>query len=143
MAAHTSAGKTVVAEYAIAKALNNNSKVVFTSPIKALSNQKFFEFSKKFDKNVGIITGDVVLRQDSNCLIMTTEILRNKLFKKCDSLDNIEWVIFDEVHYINDSERGSVWEETIILLPKNVGIVMLSATVENVMEFTDWVSRTT
>ena len=74
---------------------------------------------------------------------MTTEILRNKLFKKCDSLENLEWVIFDEVHYINDMERGSVWEETIILLPKHVGIVMLSATVENVGEFADWVTRTT
>ena len=74
---------------------------------------------------------------------MTTEILRNKLFKKCDSLENLEWVIFDEVHYINDSEWGSVWEETIIMLPKNVGIVMLSATVENVNEFVDWVNWTT
>lgn len=74
---------------------------------------------------------------------MTTEILRNKLYKKCDTLANLEWVIFDEVHYINDMERGSVWEETIILLPRSVGIVMLSATVENVKEFADWVSRTT
>ncbi len=74
---------------------------------------------------------------------MTTEILRNKLFKKCESLENMDWVIFDEVHYINDIERGSVWEETIILLPKNVGIIMLSATVENTDEFADWVSRTT
>lgn len=83
------------------------------------------------------------MREDSNCLIMTTEILRNKLYNRCDTLENLEWVIFDEVHYINDMERGSVWEETIILLPRSVGIVMLSATVENVKEFADWVSRTT
>jgi antiviral helicase SKI2 len=71
---------------------------------------------------------------------MTTEILRNKLFSKDKSLDNVSWVIFDEVHYINNYERGSVWEETIIMLPKNIGIIMLSATVENITEFSDWVS---
>lgn len=92
---------------------------------------------------MGILTGDVVLKPEANCLIMTTEILRNRLLKESDCLSNTDWVIFDEVHYINNEERGTVWEETIILLPKTVGIVMLSATIENVQEFADWVSRVT
>lgn len=141
--AHTSAGKTVVAEYAIAKSFENKAKVIYTSPIKALSNQKFQEFGQKFENKVGILTGDVTLKPDANCLIMTTEILRNRLLKESGTLANTDWVIFDEVHYINNEERGTVWEETIILLPKNVGIVMLSATIENVQEFADWVSRVT
>lgn len=92
---------------------------------------------------VGIITGDVVLNPKAECLIMTTEILRNKLYINCSSLANLQCVVFDEVHYINNEERGSVWEETIILLPKMTSLVMLSATVENVDEFGDWVSRIT
>lgn len=84
-----------------------------------------------------------MLNPHAECLIMTTEILRNKLYTNCASLSNLEWVIFDEVHYINNEDRGSVWEETIILLPKVTNLVMLSATVENVDEFGDWVSRIT
>lgn len=142
VAAHTSAGKTVVAEYAIALSRINKSKAIYTSPIKALSNQKYRDFQKKFG-DVGIITGDVNLKPDASCLIMTTEVLRNMLYRGNDTIKNIEWVIFDEIHYINNEERGVVWEESIIMLPDHIGIVMLSATVENVYDFAEWVGRIT
>lgn len=141
VAAHTSAGKTVVAEYGIALANKHKRKTVYTSPIKALSNQKFREFSERFD-SVGILTGDISLNPEASCVIMTTEILRNHLYKGADMVRDIEWVIFDEVHYVNNRERGVVWEETILLLPEHVGIIMLSATVPNYMDFADWVGRT-
>lgn len=89
------------------------------------------------------MTGDISLWETSDCLIMTTEILWNKLFSKDKGLDNVSWVIFDEVHYINNYERGSVWEETIIMLPRNINLIMLSATVENIDEFSGWISRIT
>lgn len=141
VAAHTSAGKTVVAEYAIALAQKHKTRAIYTSPIKALSNQKYREFHQKF-KHVGIITGDVVKNSDASCLIVTTEILRNMLYRGSDIVRDIEWVIFDEVHYVNNDERGVVWEETFIMLPEHIGIIMLSATVPNSMEFADWVGRT-
>ncbi len=141
VAAHTSAGKTVVAEYGIALANKHKRKTVYTSPIKALSNQKFREFSEKFE-SVGILTGDISLNPEASCVIMTTEILRNHLYKGADMVRDIEWVVFDEVHYVNNRERGVVWEETILLLPEHVGLIMLSATVPNYMDFADWVGRT-
>jgi len=140
VAAHTSAGKTVVAEYAFALATRHKTRAVYTSPIKTISNQKFRDFSKKFD--VGLLTGDVSIKPESPCLIMTTEILRSMLYKGADVVREIEWVVFDEVHYVNDADRGVVWEEVIIMLPPHIGIVMLSATVPNVAEFADWVGRT-
>ncbi|KAG1701720.1 Helicase SKI2W [Nymphon striatum] len=140
VAAHTSAGKTVVAEYAIAMALKHMTRAIYTSPIKALSNQKFRDFSVKFD--VGLLTGDVQLRPEASCLIMTTEILKSMLYKGSDVIRDLEWVIFDEVHYINDAERGVVWEEVLIMLPSHVNIILLSATVPNTVEFADWVGRT-
>ncbi|GJN19044.1 hypothetical protein PR202_gb06276 [Eleusine coracana subsp. coracana] len=115
VAAHTSAGKTVVAE------------AVYTAPIKTISNQKYRDFCGKFD--VGLLTGDVSIRPEATCLIMTTEILRSMLYRGADIIRDIEWVIFDEVHYVNDAERGVVWEEVIIMLPKHINIVLLSATV--------------
>ena len=136
--AHTSSGKTVVAEYGIALGKKNSKRVLYTSPIKALSNQKFREFKKKFE-DVGILTGDVSINPEAQCLIMTTEILQNSLYKNSELLNQVEWVIFDEIHYINDNERGHVWEEILILLPKGIGIIMLSATVPNYMEFAQWV----
>ncbi|GAA6023491.1 hypothetical protein JCM11491_006599 [Sporobolomyces phaffii] len=143
VAAHTSAGKTVVAEYAIALAQKHLTRAIYTSPIKALSNQKFRDFQKTFDpKEVGILTGDVQINPEASCLIMTTEILRSMLYKGADLIRDVEWVIFDEVHYVNDLERGVVWEEVIIMLPEHVGIVLLSATVPNTKEFADWVGRT-
>ncbi|KAK5128336.1 hypothetical protein LTR85_003004 [Meristemomyces frigidus] len=141
VAAHTSAGKTVVAEYAIALAAKHMTKAIYTSPIKALSNQKFRDFRTEFD-DVGILTGDVQIRPEASCLIMTTEILRSMLYRGADLIRDVEFVIFDEVHYVNDSERGVVWEEVIIMLPEHVTLIMLSATVPNTYEFASWVGRT-
>uniref|UniRef100_A0A8C8SWU6 Ski2 like RNA helicase n=1 Tax=Pelusios castaneus TaxID=367368 RepID=A0A8C8SWU6_9SAUR len=140
VAAHTSAGKTVVAEYAIALAQKHMTRTIYTSPIKALSNQKFRDFKTTFG-DVGLLTGDVQLRPDASCLIMTTEILRSMLYNGSDVIRDLEWVIFDEVHYINDAERGVVWEEVLIMLPDHVNIILLSATVPNTLEFADWVGR--
>ena len=140
--AHTSAGKTVIAEYSIALALRHRRKVIYTSPIKALSNEKYRKFFKLFHGDVGIITGDVSLNPNASCLIMTTEILRNMLYKQNDIVRDIEWVIFDEVHYVNDVERGVVWEETIIMMPSYIHIIMLSATVPNYKDFANWVGKT-
>ncbi|KAJ7561237.1 hypothetical protein O6H91_03G020200 [Diphasiastrum complanatum] len=140
VAAHTSAGKTVVAEYAFALAAKHCTRAVYTSPIKTISNQKYRDFSEKFD--VGLLTGDVSIRPDASCLIMTTEILRSMLYKGADIIRDIEWVIFDEVHYVNDVDRGVVWEEVIIMLPDHVNMVLLSATVPNIYEFVDWIGRT-
>ncbi|CAK4431644.1 unnamed protein product [Aphanomyces euteiches] len=112
IAAHTSAGKTVVAEYAIAMSQKHMTRTVYTSPIKALSNQKYRDFRTKFGvDNVGLITGDVSINPEASCLVMTTEILRSMLYRGADVIRDIEWVIFDEIHYLNDSERGVVWEE--------------------------------
>nr|XP_032644817.1 helicase SKI2W [Chelonoidis abingdonii] len=138
VAAHTSAGKTVVAEYAIALAQKHMTRTIYTSPIKALSNQKFRDFKNTFG-DVGLLTGDVQLHPDASCLIMTTEILRSMLYNGSDAIRDLEWVIFDEVHYINDAERGVVWEEVLIMLPEHVNIILLSATVPNTLEFADWI----
>lgn len=115
--------------------------VIYCSPIKTLSNQKYRDFLERFG-DVGIITGDVSINPDASCLVMTTEILRSMLYKGADLIRDLSHVIFDEVHYLNDSERGVVWEECIILLPAAVNIVMLSATVPNALEFAAWVGRT-
>ncbi|RAL68663.1 hypothetical protein DID88_007372 [Monilinia fructigena] len=141
VAAHTSAGKTVVAEYAIALAAKHMTKAIYTSPIKALSNQKFRDFREVFDE-VGILTGDVQINPEASCLIMTTEILRSMLYRGADLIRDVEFVIFDEVHYVNDLERGVVWEEVIIMLPEHVTLILLSATVPNTYEFASWVGRT-
>lgn len=139
VSAHTSAGKTVVAEYAIAKSLKNGQRVIYTTPIKALSNQKYREFEDKFS-DVGLITGDVTNNPSASCLIMTTEILRQMLFRGNEIMREVGWVIFDEIHYMRDKERGVVWEETIILLPDNVHYVFLSATIPNARQFAEWIS---
>ncbi|KAI2632903.1 DSHCT domain-containing protein [Xylaria nigripes] len=141
VAAHTSAGKTVVAEYAIALAAKHMTKAIYTSPIKALSNQKFRDFRETFNE-VGILTGDVQINPEASCLIMTTEILRSMLYRGADLIRDVEFVIFDEVHYVNDFERGVVWEEVIIMLPEHVTLILLSATVPNTYEFASWVGRT-
>jgi len=142
VAAHTSAGKTVIAEYAIALTQRNRTKTIYTSPIKTLSNQKYRDFCETFD-SVGLVTGDVCINQEeANCLICTTEILRSMLYKGADIIRDIEWVVFDEAHYIGDENRGVVWEEVIIMLPDYVNIILLSATVKNTLEFADWVGRT-
>ncbi|XP_033097189.1 helicase SKI2W-like [Anneissia japonica] len=142
VAAHTSAGKTVVAEYAIRLSLKHGTKAIYTSPIKALSNQKYQDFKKSFGKkHVGLQTGDVQInKKKASCVIMTTEILRSKLYDP-EELHGLEWVIFDEVHYFNDKSRGVVWEEALIMLPKTVNLVLLSATFSNKMEFANWIGK--
>ncbi|KAL7713988.1 Helicase [Entamoeba marina] len=140
VAAHTSAGKTVVAEYAIASSLKNNQRVIYTSPIKALSNQKYRDLQQEFT-DVGLITGDITINENASCLVMTTEILREMLYRGHDVMREVAWVIFDEIHYLRDKERGVVWEESIILLPDNVRYVFLSATIPNAFEFAQWISH--
>lgn len=140
--AHTAAGKTAIAQYSIALAIHLGKKVIYTSPIKTLSNQKFFDFKKTFaNSEIGILTGDIKLNPEANIIIMTTEILRNKLDYEQDSFADIHSVIFDEVHYFNDPERGFIWEECITKLPKHILLVMLSATIDKANEFGEWVAR--
>eukprot|EP00063_Salmo_salar_P019360 XP_013994195.1 PREDICTED: superkiller viralicidic activity 2-like 2 isoform X2 [Salmo salar] len=138
VSAHTSAGKTVCAEYAIALALRGKQRVIFTSPIKALSNQKYREMYEEF-QDVGLMTGDVTINPTASCLVMTTEILRSMLYRGSEVMREVAWVIFDEIHYMRDAERGVVWEETIILLPDNVHYVFLSATIPNAKQFAEWI----
>ena len=141
VSAHTSAGKTVVAEYAIAQSLKNNQRVIYTSPIKALSNQKYREFTAEFG-DVGLMTGDVTINPTATCLVMTTEILRSMLYRGSEIMREVAWVVFDEIHYLRDKARGVVWEETIILLPDKVHYVFLSATIPNAMQFAEWITKT-
>ncbi|KAK4858352.1 hypothetical protein QYF36_015114 [Acer negundo] len=140
VSAHTSAGKTVVALYAIAMSLRNKQRVIYTSPIKALSNQKYREFKEEFS-DVGLMTGDVTIDPNASCLVMTTEIWRSMQYKGSEVTREVAWVIFDEVHYMRDRERGVVWEESIVMAPKNSRFVFLSATVPNAKEFADWVAK--
>ena len=116
-------------------------RTIYTSPIKALSNQKFRDFKDTFE-SVGLLTGDIQLNPDASCLIMTTEILRSMLYRGASLIQDVEFVIFDEVHYVNDQDRGVVWEEVIIMLPEHVTVIMLSATTPNNLEFANWVGRT-
>ena len=157
---HTGSGKTLPAEFAIEHFIKNGKKVIYTAPIKALSNQKFRDFQNKFpDIDFGILTGDIKFNPEAQVLIMTTEILRNTLFQKqmiendiineekiklyfeMDIQNELGCVIFDEVHYINDKDRGKVWEETIIMLPKTVQMIMLSATIDKPDKFALWVEK--
>ena len=140
VSAHTSAGKTVVAQYAIAMAKRDHQRVIYTSPIKALSNQKYRDLKEVFE-DVGLMTGDVTRNENASCIVMTTEILRNMLFKGSEITKEIAWVIFDEVHYMRDRERGVVWEETIILLSNKINYVFLSATIPNAREFGMWITK--
>ncbi|KAJ4709181.1 DExH-box ATP-dependent RNA helicase [Melia azedarach] len=138
VSAHTSAGKTAVAEYAIAMAFREKQRVIYTSPLKALSNQKYRELHQEF-KDVGLMTGDVTLSPNASCLVMTTEILRGMLYRGSEVLKEVAWVIFDEIHYMKDRERGVVWEESIIFLPPAIKMVFLSATMSNATEFAEWI----
>ena len=143
--AHTGCGKTVVALYGIAHTLKKGKRVIYTSPTKSLSNQKYEEFAKIFP-NVGILTGDIKMNSDADCVIMTTEILLNILYKgntgsQSITVDSIGAVIFDEVHYINDPDRGKVWEETLVLLPREVNLILLSATIDKADQMADWLGN--
>ena len=145
----TGSGKTLVGEYQIAHSLRKGGRVFYTTPIKSLSNQKFYDLKKMFPDRVGIMTGDIKYKPDADVVIMTTEILRNLLFKRGTateslgitaalSLDRLDAVVFDECHYINDRDRGAVWEETMILLDPSVQLVLLSATVDAPQHFASW-----
>lgn len=140
VAAHTSAGKTTIAEYAIAKCLREGQRAIYTSPIKALSNQKYRDLQEEFT-NVGLMTGDITLNPTAQILVMTTEILRSMLYRGSELMREVAWVIYDEVHYMRDKERGVVWEESIILLPHRVRFVFLSATIPNSQQFANWICK--
>lgn len=140
IAAHTSSGKTLIAEYAIAKSINRKRKVIYTTPIKALSNQKYRDLCKIFS-DVGLITGDISINPYGSCIVMTTEVLRCILGNKGEDLTELDWVIIDEAHYLKDLQRGVIWEEIIILLPKPVKIICLSATMPNILEFSEWLVK--
>ncbi|MFH1338421.1 MAG: DEAD/DEAH box helicase, partial [Candidatus Omnitrophota bacterium] len=137
--APTGAGKTAIAEYVIQKSLETGQSVIYTAPIKALSNQKFRDFQSRFPDKIGILTGDVSLNPNACILIMTTEIFRNKILNEPESLKKYSWVIFDEIHYIDNEERGTVWEESLIFLPSHMRILCLSATIPNIEEFAGWI----
>lgn len=144
--APTGAGKTVIAEHAIHKAIETNHRVFYTTPLKALSNQKYGDFSSKYGiNNVGLLTGDTSINRDAQIVVMTTEVFRNMLYgtnfgSVTDNMKNVKYVVLDEVHYMNDEQRGTVWEESIIYCPTNIQIVALSATVANAGQLTDWIN---
>ncbi|MBI3033147.1 DEAD/DEAH box helicase [Candidatus Woesearchaeota archaeon] len=141
VSAQTGTGKTLVADYLINKFVGLNKKVVYTAPIKALSNQKYKDFKQDFGvERVGIITGDVVINSTAEILVMTTEIYRNMLITRDPAVQDIAFVVFDEIHYINDIERGTVWEESIIFSPEHIRFLCLSATIPNAREFAEWIA---
>jgi superfamily II RNA helicase len=139
VSAPTGAGKTLVAEFAIQVALESGRRLAYTTPLKALSNQKFGDFTRAFGEDlVGILTGDVKVNPRARLLVMTTEILRNMFYSG--GLDELGYVVLDECHYMGDAGRGTVWEEIIVNAPRDVQLVALSATVANVKEIADWIS---
>ncbi len=140
VAAPTGVGKTLIADYLIEKVYKSGGRVIYTAPIKALSNQKFKEFKEHMGEDaVGILTGDVVLNPDAPVLIMTTEIFRNMLQQSPARIADVQYIIFDEVHYIDDPQRGSVWEESLIFMPDTMRFLGLSATIPNVDQLAYWI----
>lgn len=144
--APTGAGKTVIAQHAIHRALENGSRIFYTTPLKALSNQKYYDFSEKYgSEKVGLLTGDTSINRNGQIVVMTTEVFRNMLYgtnfgSVSDNMKDVKYVVLDEVHYMNDEQRGTVWEESIIYCPTNVQIIALSATVANADELTAWIN---
>jgi ATP-dependent RNA helicase HelY len=142
VAAPTGAGKTVVGEFAAFSALAQGKKCFYTTPIKALSNQKFHEFVDRFGEDrVGLLTGDTNINSEADVLVMTTEVLRNMLYANSTTLKNLGSVVMDEVHYLADKSRGAVWEEVLIHLMESVQVISLSATVSNAEEFGEWLGE--
>src|SRR5690554_2973711 len=142
VAAPTGVGKTLIADYIIEKIFREGGRVVYTAPIKALSNQKYREFKALVGPEaMGILTGDIVVNPDAPILIMTTEIFRNMLQEDPERVSDVRYVIFDEVHYIDDPERGSVWEESLIFMPPTMRFLGLSATIPNVDELANWIEE--
>jgi ATP-dependent RNA helicase HelY len=141
VAAPTGSGKTVVAEYAIDVAIDDGRRAFYTAPIKALSNQKFHDLVARLGpQSVGLLTGDNTINGDAPVVVMTTEVLRNMIYARSSALDNLAVVVLDEVHFLQDTYRGPVWEEVIIHLPTRVRLVCLSATVSNAAELAEWIS---
>jgi ATP-dependent RNA helicase HelY len=141
VAAPTGSGKTVVAEYAVNLALRGNGKAFYTAPIKALSNQKFGDLTRRYgSERVGLLTGDNSINGSAPVVVMTTEVLRNMIYAGSSALDRLRYVVLDEVHYLQDAYRGPVWEEVILHLPQHVSLVCLSATVSNAEELADWIT---
>ncbi len=144
--APTGAGKTCIAQMAIHKALKEGTRIFYTTPLKALSNQKYNDFSQKYgEEKVGLLTGDTSINRNAQIVVMTTEVFRNMLYgtnfgSVSDNLKEVRYVVLDEVHYMNDEQRGTVWEESIIYCPTNVQIIALSATVANSQQLTDWIN---
>ena len=144
--APTGAGKTVIAQHAIHRALENGNRIFYTTPLKALSNQKYYDFGEKYgSEKVGLLTGDTSINRNAQIVVMTTEVFRNMLYgtnfgSVTDNMKDVKYVVLDEVHYMNDEQRGTVWEESIIYCPTNVQIIALSATVANAQELTDWIN---
>jgi ATP-dependent RNA helicase HelY len=140
VAAPTGSGKTVAAEYAVDRALERDGKCFYTTPLKALSNQKFGDFVARLGAaKVGLLTGDNAINGDAPVVVMTTEVLRNMLYERSDSIDGLVTVVMDEVHYLQDPYRGAVWEEVLIHLPLSISVVCLSATISNAEEFGEWI----
>ncbi len=142
VAAPTGTGKTVVAEYGIFQSYSRRKRIFYTTPVKALSNQKFKDLRAQYGDAVGLLTGDVIENPNGFIIVMTTEVLRNMLLQSPDEFKHVTCVVFDEIHYLADSERGTTWEESIILCPKNIQLVCLSATISNAGEVADWISKT-
>lgn len=144
--APTGAGKTCIAEHAIHRALEDGTKVIYTTPLKALSNQKFSDFGRKYGEDkVGLLTGDTSINRDAQIVVMTTEVFRNMLYgtnlgELAKNLQGVKYAVLDEVHYMNDEERGTVWEESIIYCPTDIQIIALSATVANAQQLCDWIN---
>src|SRR4051812_36817819 len=139
VAAPTGSGKTVVGEFAVHLALQTGRKAFYTTPIKALSNQKYGDLVRRYGpESVGLLTGDNTVNSEAPVVVMTTEVLRNMLYADSSTLAGLGYVVMDEVHYLADRFRGAVWEEVIIHLPDDVLVVSLSATVSNAEEFGDW-----
>ncbi len=141
LAAPTGTGKTVVAEFGVHDAWLRGHRVVYTTPIKALSNQKYRDFRERYGDDVGLLTGDVIENREGRIIVMTTEVLRNMLLQSPWEVDEVACVVFDEVHYLADLDRGTTWEEAIILCPDHVQLIALSATVSNAGELAEWISR--
>ena len=141
VSAPTESGKTIIADYASARALDYGGKAFYTTPLKALSNQKFSELADRYgDRRVGLLTGDVSHQSQAPIVVMTTEVLRNMLFARSSMLDDLAVIVLDEVHYLQDPYRGSVWEEILILTPPDVSFISLSATVNNSKDFGAWLT---
>jgi superfamily II RNA helicase len=139
VAAPTGSGKTLIAEFALHVAIFNQRRAVYTSPLKALSNEKFRQFCNVFGhEHVGLLTGDVSINPNARIVVMTTEVLRNMLYQNDPSIDEFTHVVLDEIHYLQDPERGSTWEEVILLLPEEARLVCLSATISNTEQFGGW-----